>query len=268
MILSIATSRFLLPLTLLMFCAISVESQASDKEYCDVTKYKTVDVRMSRAYICHPKASPQYNIIRYYDEVNLEDCFQDGGRLPTVLQKRCTSEEVDELAILASLETDARLEQTAEHDAPFGFKFGPGFAVIHSSRHEQFYLSSGSIRSKVESRTRLAPLLEAHYLWNIKGSNRKSLVNRHGVFIAGLLNELEFGKEAPVWGIGYMIGLHDRTSPRPLNIGFGLLFESNVTELKPEYSLGMTVDSDATIEDMTSNTGDRTSVLIMLSVQL
>ena len=235
--------------------------------YCDIDNWGAELVKMSRADICHPDESPYK--IRHYDEVTLKTCLASGGRLPLVLQKLCPSDaKKEELATLASLETDARLEQTAENKAPFGFKFGPGFAVIHSSQHEQFYLSSSSILSKVESRTRMAPFLEAHYLWELKGSDKDSLLNRHGVFIAGSLNELKLGQEAPVWGIGYMIGLHDQISPRPLNIGFGLLFESNVTELKPEYSLGMTVDGDATIDDMVSNTGDRTSVLIMLSVQL
>ena len=253
-----------------MFCAISAEAQGSKPDYCVETKYENVDVRMSRADICHPEASPQYRIVRYYDEVKLDACLAKGGRLPRVLEKFCASTNQNEelITLAASLETDVRLEQTAENDSPFGFKFGPGFAVIHSNQHETFYISSNSILSKVESRTRLAPLLEAHYLWELKSKKPKPLVNRHGVFIAGSLTELKLGQEAPVWGIGYMIGLHDRLSPRPLNIGFGLLFESNVTALKPEYSLGMTVDGDAMIEDMVSNTGDRTSALIMLSVQL
>ena len=228
---------------------------------------------MSSADICHPPESPFH--VDHFDLVFLHECIKRGGRLPSILEARCTTDNEgnnDELATLraVSVGADARLEQAAEKDSSFGFKFGPGFAVIHSSQHEQFYLSSNSILSKVESRTRLAPLLEAHYLWNIPKSDSDSdaLVNRHGVFIAGLLDGLDLGNEAPVWGIGYMIGLNDRTSRRPLNIGFGLLFESNVTELKPEYSLGMTVDGDAMIEDMVSNTGDRTSVLIMLSVQL
>ena len=219
---------------------------------------------MSRADICHPPESPY--TIRHFVPLSMEDCITKGGRLPLVLQARCESSE--NFDPLASVEADTLREQTADNDAPFGFKFGPGFAVIHSRQHEQFYLSANSILSKVESRTRLAPLLEAHYLWNMKRENTDALVNRHGVFIAGLLDGLDLGNEAPVWGIGYMIGLQDRSSRHPLNIGFGLLFESNVPELKAEFDLGMTVEGDAMIEDMVSNTGDRTSVLIMLSVNL
>ena len=328
MIFSIATSRFLVALTLLMFCASSVGSSTANTEwpdYCKEDKYGSIKVKVADPKVCHPPASPEYkkltgdevslqecfnddgqlppdlqakcpkfpycnlsaelevkmsraNIchppqspytLRYFNKVSLKKCIANGGRLPLVLQKRCAQDVVvDESATLASLDADRQLEETAANNAPFGFKFGPGFAVIHSSQHEQFYLSSNSILSKRESRTRLTPLLEAHYMWNIERSGLNSLVNRHGIFIAGLLDDIALGNEAPRWGIGYMIGLQDRSSRHPFNIGIGLLFESTVPELKAEFDLGMTIEGDAMIEDMVSNTGDRTSVLIMLSVNL
>ena len=274
----ILDNQYVRSLLILISLTISTESlPENDPPYCDLSS-TSVKVKMSRADICHPHESPYK--LRFFTRMNLKQCIEQGGRLPHVLQARCkdpSKTEINELEV-SLITADAKQEAKAENEAPFGFSFAPGFAVTHSRHNEQFYLISNTISSTNESRTRMSPLLEAHYLWPTKRSQsipdnrndstspKRSLVNRHGFFIAGLLEGIELGEEAPTWGIGYMIGINDQLTGQPLNVGFGLLFESDIPELKPEYSLGMTIDENTKIEDVLSNTGSRTSLLIMFSV--
>lgn len=243
-------------------------AQSEIPNYCIEENHIGIKVKMSRAKICHPAASP-YDV-RYFNETTLDKCIEQGGRLPLVLQRACAAytQEQDTEFIIAPVKEDIRIEQLAEHDAPFGLNFGPGFAITHSRRIEQYYLSSNVIMAVTESHTVLSPLLEAHYMWRIKKNYLGDLFDRHGIFIAGLLEDIELGEEAPVWGIGYMVGMEDVTQRHPLNIGIGMLFESNVPELKPEFDLGMVVEDGTKIEELISSTGNRKSFLIMVSINL